>query len=696
MTTCPLPDRRLDRKLRHHRRRPLHPRRLRDRRRQGRRHGVRRHRAGPAARRAGRHRRAGPLPHPRGLPGRDAGPGRPGQPGHPADLGVQRGAAGRRRLAGRRRDARGAGQRHHRHLEQPRQQLPDAALAPVPHRRAGRRSARSATWCSTRSPSTTTWTTTWPPWRPTARSGSRPPSWACGTSSRSSTPTRRSAWPPRRSAGSSTTRSSAPWPGSPAAHRPLFLKMPYNGADALAELVEHDPSVVVGILGGSAGTTRDTFELLHRAERHGGRVALFGRKIQRAESQLDLVGLMRPVLRGELTPADAVRAYHEALAKAEITAAAQPRGRPGGDRPGAARGMTAPRRDRRAVRRHDRRRRGQGDRRLPGARPPGHDRAGLAEHRRAGPEHGGRPAPARGRRSRSACSARSATTSTARSCWPSARGWASTRPGSTGCPAWPPRSPTRWSSGTAGGARSSTTSGPTRCSTPSAADLAGSAARILHAGAPGLHPLHGHAHGRTAATAGRPCCAGPGPPGCTPTWSWSACAASGWPRSPLPCLPHLDSIVINELEAGALTGIDAPVPGPDGPVDWPALEAMAARPARAGRRALAVVHFPAGCVAAAAGRPDLAAGLGAAAPRAGAQHHRRGRRVRRRGDPRPARGLAGRACLRLGVASAAACVRSPHTSDGIGPAADCLAAADAAGYRADAGEVTKMSNQAGV
>ena len=100
--------------------------------------------------------------------------------------------------------------------------------------------------------------------------------------------------------------------------RPLFLKVAYNGSDALAELTEHDPSVVVGVLGGSAGTTRDTFELLHRAERHGARVALFGRKIQRAESQLDLVSLMRPVLRGELSPADAVRAYHDALAKAEI------------------------------------------------------------------------------------------------------------------------------------------------------------------------------------------------------------------------------------------------------------------------------------------------------------------------------------------------------------------------------------------
>jgi hypothetical protein len=35
---------------------------------------------------------------------------------------------------------------------------------------------------------------------------------------------------------------------------------------------------------------------------------VLGRKIQRTESQPHLVGLMRPVLRGELSPADAVRA----------------------------------------------------------------------------------------------------------------------------------------------------------------------------------------------------------------------------------------------------------------------------------------------------------------------------------------------------------------------------------------------------
>ena len=108
--------------------------------------------------------------------------------------------------------------------------------------------------------------------------------------------------------------------GVTSAQRPVFLKMAYNGPDALAELVEHDPSVVVGILGGAAGTTRDTFELLEQAQRHGARVALFGRRIQRAESQLDLVGLMRPVLRAELSPADAVHAYHAALERTGVTA----------------------------------------------------------------------------------------------------------------------------------------------------------------------------------------------------------------------------------------------------------------------------------------------------------------------------------------------------------------------------------------
>ncbi len=101
--------------------------------------------------------------------------------------------------------------------------------------------------------------------------------------------------------------------------RPTFLKVAYNGVNALKELAESDSSLVVGILGGSTGTTRDTFELLHRAESAGARVALFGRKIQRAESQVNIVKLMRPVLEAKLTPTEAVSEYHKSLGELGIT-----------------------------------------------------------------------------------------------------------------------------------------------------------------------------------------------------------------------------------------------------------------------------------------------------------------------------------------------------------------------------------------
>jgi hypothetical protein len=101
---------------------------------------------------------------------------------------------------------------------------------------------------------------------------------------------------------------------------PLFLKMQYNGPAAMEELAAYDPArLVVGILGGGRGTTRDTFELAAQAERHGARVALFGRKINLAEAPLELVRLMRGVIQRELTCEDAVRSYHDHLATRKIT-----------------------------------------------------------------------------------------------------------------------------------------------------------------------------------------------------------------------------------------------------------------------------------------------------------------------------------------------------------------------------------------
>ena len=100
---------------------------------------------------------------------------------------------------------------------------------------------------------------------------------------------------------------------------PKFLKLQYNGAAAMEELASYDPThLIVGILGGSAGTTRDTFELLSQAHRYGARVALFGRKIHLAESPVDIVRLMREVVTGNVAPAEAVKAYHDALGKKGI------------------------------------------------------------------------------------------------------------------------------------------------------------------------------------------------------------------------------------------------------------------------------------------------------------------------------------------------------------------------------------------
>jgi hypothetical protein len=95
--------------------------------------------------------------------------------------------------------------------------------------------------------------------------------------------------------------------------RPKFLKIAYNGPRALEELTSFEPGLVVGVLGGGAGTTRDCFELIHQAEKYGARVALFGRKINLAESPLDVVRFMRAVADGAMTPLEAVKDYHEAL-----------------------------------------------------------------------------------------------------------------------------------------------------------------------------------------------------------------------------------------------------------------------------------------------------------------------------------------------------------------------------------------------
>ena len=101
--------------------------------------------------------------------------------------------------------------------------------------------------------------------------------------------------------------------GVTSAGRPVFLKMVYHGPQAMQELVAYDPHLIVGILGGGAGTTLDAFQLIHEAQKYGARVALFGRKINQAESQLAFVHFLRLIVDGAIEPREAVRAYHAVL-----------------------------------------------------------------------------------------------------------------------------------------------------------------------------------------------------------------------------------------------------------------------------------------------------------------------------------------------------------------------------------------------
>lgn len=106
--------------------------------------------------------------------------------------------------------------------------------------------------------------------------------------------------------------------GVTSAGRPVFLKMVYQGPEAMEQLVRYDPHLVVGILGGAAGTTLDAFQLLYDARKYGARAALFGRKINNAEHQLAFIEFLRHLADGNIEPVEAVRAYHAVLEELKI------------------------------------------------------------------------------------------------------------------------------------------------------------------------------------------------------------------------------------------------------------------------------------------------------------------------------------------------------------------------------------------
>ncbi len=106
--------------------------------------------------------------------------------------------------------------------------------------------------------------------------------------------------------------------GVTSAGRPVFLKIPYYGPKAMEALVRYDSEIVVGILGGSSGTTLDAFQTLHDAKKYGARVALYGRKINNSEHQLTFIEYLRAIADGQIGPVEAVKAYRADLEKLGI------------------------------------------------------------------------------------------------------------------------------------------------------------------------------------------------------------------------------------------------------------------------------------------------------------------------------------------------------------------------------------------
>lgn len=106
--------------------------------------------------------------------------------------------------------------------------------------------------------------------------------------------------------------------GVPLSSRPQFLKIPFFGPRWMEELVAYEPRLIVGILGGSSGTTADAFTLLEEGKKYGARVALFGRKIKNSEHPLTFVSYLRLIADEEISAIEAVKAYHGELQRLSI------------------------------------------------------------------------------------------------------------------------------------------------------------------------------------------------------------------------------------------------------------------------------------------------------------------------------------------------------------------------------------------
>ncbi|MGC9955960.1 PfkB family carbohydrate kinase, partial [Roseiarcus sp.] len=146
-----------------------------------------------------------------------------------------------------------------------------------------------------------------------------------------------------------------------------------------------------------------------------------------------------------------------------------------------------------------------------------------------------------------------------------------------------------------------------------------------------------------------------------------------------PCLPHLDWLIVNDYEIGALAGRETR--RRDGSTDAAAVAHAIDETLALGAMRWAAAHFPEGAVV--GGRDGSRVVLGSVAVPAGAIVGANGA-----GDAFAAGMLYGlheqwpiAKCLELGHACAAASMRAVSTTGGVATVAECLALAKQWGFR---------------
>ncbi len=208
-------------------------------------------------------------------------------------------------------------------------------------------------------------------------------------------------------------------------------------------------------------------------------------------------------------------------------------------------------------------------------------------------------------------------------------------------------------------------------------DFSTTTARFLHLGLPGIHPRMDAPWGKDAngwvtvlKAAQRA--------GLETNLELVSTNAAKLRGAILPCLPHLTTLVCNDFEIGALAGIETVR---HGKTDQAGVEAAARAVLERGAMELVAVHFTSGAVL--VDRGGAAVFIPSVDVPAQEHHGANGA-----GDAFCAGFFYGRhkgwshaACLKMGHATSAACLRAPGTYEAVASAAECLALAETWGWR---------------